>query len=392
MTEKRAIDKLANYIMFAAAAAIVCALCWYFRSVLIYIIIAAVVALIGRPIMNLLKKVRIKGKCGPNWLLSIVTLFIIAVVFLGLVTQVIPVVSRIVSSVLDNLSTPDGLIVAGDLMRPLDGLNEWLVNTIPNISPDFRIEQSAIEYLKKSLSISSISSVIGSVASALISFGIGAFSVVFISFFFIRNDKLFRNIIAALVPDHLESKAISAIGDIEYLLSRYFVGLIIEVLAVSLLNFLGLWLIARLGFSTSMGIGFMIGMLNVIPYVGPWFGGAVGVILGLVLKYSAAYAGGIAFNPLVFALIMVAIFVFAQMIDNFLLQPLIYSTSIKASPLEIFIVLLLAGHIGGIAGMLVAIPAYTAVRVIASRFFYDVKAIRRLIPDKSQEEAVINSD
>jgi predicted PurR-regulated permease PerM len=67
------------------------------------------------------------------------------------------------------------------------------------------------------------------------------------------------------------------------------------------------------------------------------------------------------------------------LIDNFFFQPFIYSTSIKSSPLEIFIVLLMAGHIGGIVGMLVAIPAYTVIRVIAARFFGDFKPIRRLI-------------
>ena len=74
------------------------------------------------------------------------------------------------------------------------------------------------------------------------------------------------------------------------------------------------------------------------------------------------------------------LFVFTQIVDNFVLQPLIYSTSIKSSPLEIFIVLLLAGHIGGVLGMLVAIPVYTVIRVIAAEFFHHVKVIRRLIP------------
>ena len=68
------------------------------------------------------------------------------------------------------------------------------------------------------------------------------------------------------------------------------------------------------------------------------------------------------------------------MIDNFVLQPIIYSTSIKATPLEIFIVMLLAGNIGGILGMLAAIPAYTVIRVIAGRFFYDKKVVQRLMP------------
>ena len=86
-------------------------------------------------------------------------------------------------------------------------------------------------------------------------------------------------------------------------------------------------------------------------------------------------------NIWIFALIVLAIMLTTQLVDNFVYQPLIYSTSIKASPLEIFIVILLAGHMGGVAGMLVAIPAYTVVRVIASRFFPDLKLVKRLIPD-----------
>ena len=85
---------------------------------------------------------------------------------------------------------------------------------------------------------------------------------------------------------------------------------------------------------------------------------------------------------------LVACFLFTQMVDNFFFQPFIYSTSIKSSPLEIFVVLLIAGHVGGIVGMLVAIPAYTVIRVIASEFFYNVKAIRRLIPDKESAISV----
>ena len=80
-----------------------------------------------------------------------------------------------------------------------------------------------------------------------------------------------------------------------------------------------------------------------------------------------------------------------QMIDNFIYQPLIYSTSIKAHPLEIFIVILMASSIGGAIGMLVAIPAYTIVRVIAIRFFYRLKPIQRLAPDLSEEDKIIEN-
>jgi predicted PurR-regulated permease PerM len=205
---------------------------------------------------------------------------------------------------------------------------------------------------------------------------------VFISFFFVRDETLFREIVCALVPDRMEGQMTKSLADIEGLLSRYFVGLLVEMTGVALLDFLGLWIFARLGFSNALGIAFIAGILNIIPYVGPLLGELIGVILAVILKYGSGV--GLPVNIWVFALIVLAIMLTTQLVDNFVYQPLIYSTSIKASPLEIFIVILLASHIGGVVGMLVAIPAYTVVRVIASRFFPDVKLVKRLIPNPGQ--------
>ena len=154
---------------------------------------------------------------------------------------------------------------------------------------------------------------------------------------------------------------------------------------VAIVNFLGLILIARLGFNAAIGIAVLTGILNIIPYVGPLLGGAIGTTLALVIKYSSLVPIGLNVGFLWFTLIVIAIFCFTQLVDNFLYQPLIYSTSIKATPLEIFIVLLIAGHVGGPMGMLIAIPSYTAARVVAYRFFGHIKAIRRLIPSENNE-------
>ena len=117
--------------------------------------------------------------------------------------------------------------------------------------------------------------------------------------------------------------------------------------------------------------------------MGPLLGELIGVILCVVLKYGA----GVGLNVPVwaFALIVLAVMLLAQLIDNFVYQPLIYSTSIKAHPLEIFIVLLMAGHLGGTVGLLVGIPVYTVVRVVAIRFYSHKKAVRRLMPDIEKE-------
>ena len=372
MEQERSIDRLARYIIIAATLAILACLCWYFKNVLVYIIVAFVVSLIGQPVMRLLRKIRIRGKSAPDGLLAILTIVLILGTLILVVTQVIPVVTGIVrdAAVLNSV-TADA--------NPLDRVNDWIVSLFPGLGPDFNLISILMDKLREVTNLSNVTSVISSVTSFVTSLVVGLFSVVFISFFFVRDETLFRKIVSALVPDRMEGKLAKSLGDIEGLLSRYFVGLLVEMTGVALLDFLGLWVIARLGFSNALGIAFIAGILNVIPYVGPLVGEVVGVVLAVILKYGTGVGLGV--NIWVFALIVLAIMLTTQLVDNFVYQPLIYSTSIKASPLEIFIVILLAGHIGGVVGMLVAIPAYTVVRVIASRFFPDLKLVKRLIPD-----------
>ena len=369
MEQERSIDRLARYIIIAATIAILAWLCWYFKSVLVYIIVAFVVSLLAQPLMRLMRKVKIGGKSLPGGLLAIVSI----VVILGLL---ILVVTRIVrdAAVLNSVTAASS--------NPLDRVNDWIVGLFPGLGPDFNVITVLMDKLKEVADLSNVTAVISSVTSVVTGLVVGLFSIVFISFFFVRDETLFRKIVCALVPDRMEGNMSKSLGDIEGLLSRYFVGLLVEMTGVALLDFLGLWFIARLGFTNALGIAFIAGILNIIPYVGPLLGEVVGVVLAVILKYGAGV--GLPVNIWVFALIVLAIMLTTQLVDNFVYQPLIYSTSIKASPLEIFIVILLAGHMGGVVGMLVAIPAYTVVRVIASRFFPDLKLVKRLIPDPGE--------
>lgn len=376
--DERYTDKLAKYMIAAAGLGLVGVLCWYFRSVLAYILIAVVVSLIGKPLMGLLQKITIKGRKAPDWLLAALTLLLVMGGLLALMSLIVPLISSIVKDIsMTNIES-----AARSIAVPLSDFNAFLRESFPKLGSDFRIEVAIGQEVQKLFNVAAFSSIIGSAASLITDFGIGVFSVVFIGFFFIKDDGLFTDIVCALVPDKLEKTTEKAIADIGYLLSRYFIGVIIEVLGVALINFLGLWLIARLGLNAALGIAFMTGIFNVIPYVGPLLGGVLGTILGLILKYSSAVPVGLDIGFWGFTAVLIAIFCFTQLVDNFLYQPVIYSTSIKSKPLEIFIVLLIVGHMGGPLAMIVAIPIYTVFRVIAFRFFGHVKAIRRLIPSE----------
>ena len=375
--EVRYTEKLAKYILIAAGAAIILGLCWFFRDIIAYILAAVVVSLIAKPLVKAMKKVSIKGKHAPDWLLAALALILVLACFLTFAYIVVPIAGSIIKNIsLGNIETS-----VKSIAGPLADLNTFLTQTFPRLGEDFRIEVAVVQEMQHMFNLSQFSSLIGSAASFFTSLAIGLFSVVFISFFFIKDDGLFTEIVCALVPDKHEETTEKALSDIGHLLSRYFIGVLLEVIGVALINFLGLSLIARLGVNAALGIAVITGILNVIPYVGPLIGVVTGTILGLIIKYSSLVPLGLDVGFLAFTAILIAILFFTQLVDNFVYQPLIYSTSIKAKPLEIFIVLLMVGYIGGPLAMIIAIPSYTVVRVIAFRFFGHIKAINRLIPN-----------
>ena len=373
-TQKHYTEILAKWLLAAFVAVIAWLLFRQFGSVVVYVLLAGVVSLIAKPLKMMLAKIRIKGHRAPDWFLAILSILLILVIFCGIIAGLAPMVKEVISDV----ASVTGDTSLGAISSNLAELNAYLVKTF-DLDPGFRIEVAILHQVKSLINVNIFGNVIGSVASALASFGIGLFSVVFIAFFFIRDEKLFSRIICALAPDRHEDEVAQSLSDVEHLLSRYFIGLIVEMSCVGLIDFLGLWAIARLELGTAIGIGFMAGLLNIIPYVGPLLGGVLGTIIAMTIRYCGAGACGLDIGFWGFLAILVAIFMLAQLVDNFILQPVIYSTSIQASPLEIFIVMLLAGTMGGILGMLTAIPAYTVVRVVAGRFFPQVKFIRRLL-------------
>lgn len=379
------INRLADYIIKIAGLAAIIAICCIFSNVLVYILSAVVVSLIGHPIVRIFRKIHIKKLHIPDWISALLTILIIVAMLALIIAVMIPMVMNIVNEA----SVASDSTVSGTSW--IEGVNQWLIGIFPGLGPDFNLITSLLKVLSDALSFSGVTGFVGSVAGVVVDIVVGVFTVSFISFFFLKDETLFGRIICALVPNKIEQMVSKTLDEIRQLLSRYFVGLLLEMLGVALINFLGIWLIARLDVSYALGIAVIAGILNIIPYIGPLIGEVIGALLGMILK--AGIAGiGLDVNVWLFGLIILAIMLAVQLIDNFVFQPLIYSTSIKAHPLEIFIVFLMAGHVGGIVGMLVAIPAYTVIRVIAVRFFYRFKVIQRLVPDLSEEDKLIESN
>ena len=372
--KEKSSEKLARYVIIAIFLAIAFLICKLFGNVIMYILGAAIVSLVGRPLMTLMGKIRIRNKPLPSWLCALVTILLVVSVFLGIFFLVTPVFTGIAS----DISKANLTDSAKTLIKPLRRWNEYLRATFPALGADFKIENFMFKNFTSFFDVSKFSNIISGLTSFLASFGVGLFSIIFIAFFFVKDEKLFANIVASLIPDEYEVQARDSMREIGNLMSRYFSGIVIEMLGVAFLDFLGLFLIAKMGVKYSIGIAFLAGLLNIIPYLGPLMGEALGVILAVIIKYCCASSYGLDVNVVPFILIILAIMLCTQLVDNVVYQPLIYSSSIKAHPLEVFIVLLLGGSFGGILGMLIAVPAYTVLRVIAIHFFGDAKVVKRL--------------
>jgi predicted PurR-regulated permease PerM len=200
---------------------------------------------------------------------------------------------------------------------------------------------------------------------------IAVFSIFFIGFFFLKEQGLFVDMITAALPERYESQTKEAIDETSHLLIRYFAGILFQTIIIGTLISLSL---LALGIKNALLIGFIAGVLNVIPYIGPMI--ATGIAILITISSNIASSFYVDLVPMLTKVIIV--FFVVRMIDDIILQPNIFSKSVKAHPLEIFIVVMIGAKLGGVIGMILAIPFYTAFRVIGKEFFYHFKIIQEL--------------
>lgn len=355
-----------RWVMGIAAAVAVGALLWYFRQVVVYILVSAVLAIVGRPLVRLICKVKIGKFTLPRWFAAGVTLVLLSVVIGALLSLIVPLVAGKVYE-----------LASLDLRQALEGIEAPLDHLQSSISTIFALPESHISIsdiivssLRRFLNYDTVNTVVSSIVNTGMSAVIVIFSVSFITFFFLKEDGLFTQMVAAVFPDKYSDNVNRAIDKVTLLLSRYFTGLMTESLIISTIIAVVL-LIFGMQIEDACFIAVIMGMLNLIPYAGPALGALVSIFIGIVSPIEGCT---IAYT---LAVIIGTICV-VKGIDDFVLQPTIYSSKVSAHPLEIFIVILMAGSVGGVVGLLVAVPSYTILRVFAKEFFSEVSLVRKL--------------
>lgn len=412
-----------KYLLALVPLFLVGGIIYYLSDIVTYILMAWVISMIGAPVVVFLRRF-----VGKN-VAAIMTLSLFVLAF-GIVVWIFipPLVNQI-----ENLSKVDYNKVVTALEEPIRDWEKWLVNKKLMIAPTQNT--SEIKYSKPepdhaivhSLTIDStvagfdslslqplkivinlantmtpapteikenaegsegfftilkdnmttylnpqkIQEMFGSTINAFGNIMVGVFSIFFIGFFFLREQGLFDHILVSIVPTKYELQTRQAVDETSKLLIRYFVGILIQVSIITVIVSTALTV---LGVKNALLIGFFAGIMNVIPYVGPIIAAGVGIMITLSSNMELSFYQEMI--PLLFKVMIV--FLVTRLIDDVILQPNIFSKSVKAHPLEIFIIVLVGAKIGGILGMVLAIPFYTAFRVIGKVFLSEFKVIQKL--------------
>ena len=339
----------------------ICILVWLLlqvKTLLIYMVIAGIVSLIGRPINQLLTK-RLKLK---NILASSITIVFLMWILVSIFSLFVPLLVQQG----ENLS----LLEVNELKGNIETLIQE-IGTYFNLDNSFWQQQFSVDNLFQNVNFGLLPELLNQTLELLGGFTIGLFSVVFILFFFLKDSHLQERIILALVNDEVTDRVEKSIEKTKGLLSRYFLGLLLQI---SILLIIYSIVLAIFDVENAFIIAFLCALLNLIPYLGPIIGGVLMLLLTMSSFIGADFSTVILPKT---GYVMIG-FVIGQLIDNFFSQPLIFSNSVKSHPLEIFIVILASGTLLGPVGMIIAIPLYTTIKVIAQEFMAENKIVKSL--------------
>lgn len=349
-------------------------LLWFFSSIVTYILIAAVLSIIGQPLVKLFNNIKLGRFEFPRALSALITLLTMMFIVFIIFWLIVPLIAE-QADLLSGINTDT---LSQSFNEPINYMQKVLVD-YNLISPDEDITKNISSQIVSVIGFTQFSTFINSIVSFTSSLFAAVFAISFITFFFLKDDRLFFKMIMGATPIEYQSETKHVLFESKHLLTRYFIGLCIDLtLVISLITF-GMWL---LGFENALMIGFFAGIMNIIPYVGPFIGAALGIILGLTSNLSLDFSTQMV--PLIYE--MCTVFLIVNLLDAMVLQPTIYSSSVKAHPLEIFLVIMMAGSIAGIPGMMLAIPSYTVLRIFAKEFFnkfYLVKTLTRSIDNSN---------
>ncbi len=323
--------------------------------VIVFLIIAFLVVVLGDPLMRFLQK---KLKLGPT-LSTVFVLTLFSVIFFGMFLLFIPLVLEQAR----NLSILNTGEFQQKISASIDTINNYLLAHNIHL-----LESFSLADLIKEINLKIIPEMVESIVGMVSNISIGYLSVMFIAYFMFKERSVFSGFVFKLIPEDDQEKYKRVIGSIKEMIIGFLYGMIVRIFILFVAYFISLqWI----GVKNSLIIAFIGALFNIIPYLGP----LIAVIIMVVLSFTSELTTGDLHSAIEMSIYIVIANMLIQILDNFVLQPRIFSWSVKSHPLEIFLVILASGYLFGIVGMIIAVPAYTILKILVSEFYREYKAL-----------------
>lgn len=325
-------DAVARVLLGIAIAAAVLLLLWIAGQVLL-VVFAGV--LLGTLLFGLSRWLSARSFLSYGWALSLV--IVVAAVLIGLGGWlVVPRVAGQFDQLLRTLATTG--------------------NTIHQFLSDYGWGRALLERWSPARLISNLGGVISQMlglASTLLGALSTAVIILFVGVYTAADPGLYRSGILRLVPPGYRARAAEILGESGDALRRWLIGRAVAMITVAAIAAAGLWLI---GIPLALTLGLLAGVLDFVPYIGPIVAGALAVLVALAQGPTEA-------------LYVLLLYAGIQMIEGYLMTPLIQERAVSLPPALLISVLVLMGVFFGATGVALAAPL-AAVALVVTRMAY----------------------
>lgn len=350
-------------LQFLLIALLIAAIVWLFSDIVSYMIVAFIFAVILKKPTIYLSQLQIMGVRLSRSFAAMVSLLLLFIFFALFIAIFAPLISEQIM-VISNINRTEMIT---QLFKPIGLLENYLItNGVMSSKETGVLEKEITSYAIRFFKDIDFTLYLNNIFNYTSGFVAGIFASLFITFFILKDQRLLQNNIIALIPNRYFEIYITAIIKIERLLTNYLLGLFMQMLSIFMIVSFGLLLF---GIPYAFVLAVFAAISNLIPYIGPFIGGA----FGLAVAYSTLPDLHNVHDYLIVGIKVVGVFVIMQLIDNIILQPIIFSKSLEAHPLEIFLVVFAGASLAGIFGMVLAIPVYTVVKVIVIEYYRGYK-------------------
>ena len=337
------LENVVKWILGLSGILLVGLILYYYSNLAVYAAIALIFSYLLEPFVN-----RMQAAGMSRTLAITITLTTVLLIIIWISTSIIPIVANRMAVLTRQLQSENLVVIANQI--------EDILRTYFDFIPSGYFRENVTVLAEDVFNFGRLSNVLGGIIGIFTNLFAAFLVIPFATFFFLKDGHKIRRDILKLVPNKYFETTVSLIDKIETRLGYYFRSVLLQSSLVGIASWLAL---SVAGLNNAATVGIVIGVANTIPYFGP--------ILGYLLSTLVAIVETGDFSLVIPCILAV---LFAQALDNIVLQPLIFSKSADIHPVAILFIILIGAQTAGILGMLLAIPIATIIKITVNQIVW----------------------